>query len=288
MFYSSCHVRIFSFSFCCCFGLSDSFIFFHILPVSQHVSILIPRHPWDPVGCGKSFWGIQIPYGLRAHDLHAGGAGNGWHWKPPGHELFPGQGWLVCNFYCKQQSAKEVVQVVRSLELQPVKICLNLGYVTVFVHQKPVTCCHLLPSPILRQNLAVRKNLRAWAGGVVASWRRPCRDGTDGGPRARDSTLHSSALSIHQHPVYSSTREVCPSSKESYILSYMFCLFLCQFVWTIWTSTSWWIKCARWWNWTAQDLPKSQHMDVIGVMDVMDVMDRKVPWNSTEPREVPC
>ena len=138
------------------------------------------------------------------------------------------------------------------------------------------TCCHLQFCG------------RTWLSGrtcapeLVASWRRPCRDGTDGGPRPRDSTLHSSALSIHQHPVYSSTREVCPSSKESYILSYMFCLFLCQFVWTIWTSTSWWIKCARWWNWTAQDLPKSQHMDV------MDVMDRKVPWNSTEPREVPC
>ena len=188
------------------------FRFFHILPVSQHVSILIPRHPWDPVGCGKSFWGIQIPYGLRAHDLHAGGAGNGWHWKPPGHELFRSntQGWLVCNFYCKQQSAKEVVQVVRSSELQPVKICLNLGYVTVFVHQKPVTCCHLLPSPILRQNLAVRKNLRAWAGGVVASWRRPCRDGADGGRWPRDSTLHSSALSIHQHPSASSIFQYHP------------------------------------------------------------------------------
>ena len=142
------------------------------------------------------------------------------------------------------------------------------------------TCCHLQFCG------------RTWLSGrtcapeLVASWRRGVVHVETAPMGGRGHEIpHSSALSIHQHPVYSSTREVCPSSKESYILSYMFCLFLCQFVWTIWTSTSWWIKCARWWNWTAQDLPKSQHMDV---MDVMDVMDRKVPWNSTEPREVPC
>ena len=81
------------------------------------------------------------------------------------------------------------------------------------------TCCHLQFCG------------RTWLSGrtcapeLVASWRRPCRDGADGGRWPRDSTLHSSALSIHQHPVYSNIiqyqRGLSQFKRELYIELYV-------------------------------------------------------------------